>query len=378
MQNKVVVQPQQQTIVKVKPGGGSGADQYARDIANAAFEKANSAVRTGFTTIAVTSDPVQNAVISTTNNDTVTLIASTGILLESDPANNSIYIVATGGSAFDETARDLANAAVQTGYTQINANGTLLTTTTNADILILEGVQSNGILITANTETNTIDFELQPTGVTPNTYGDTTNFLQLTVDIYGRILAVANVMPVLDTSVLATGVLEVPRGGTGHNAYTDMQVLIGNTITGNLDTLALTAGNGIELTKNVETGNLFVTSNLTLPIQSKSVSYGYPLIHEVITLFYTNTAIQIDSALSVAVGINPNVTVDLIYTDDRSNLNGTLIKTGLVIDNVSFGIKTTTFDDPFIPANNFILLHASDVQNTVTEIAMTLFFHNFS
>jgi hypothetical protein len=52
----------------------------------------------------------------------------------------------------------------------------------------------------------------------------------------------------IDASAITTGTLAVARGGTGQSAYTDGQLLIGNTATGGLAKASLTAGTNITIT----------------------------------------------------------------------------------------------------------------------------------
>ncbi len=368
---KVVVNPQQPIVVKVKPGGGSGADQFARDRANAAFNKANSVVQKGWTTVNIAGHPIVSA---NSNNEILTLIQGVGILLDSDPANQAVIITATGGSAFDEVARNLANSAVRTGYTTYVANGVSLQPRSNADTLIITGVSGNGIGIRANAQTQTIDFSLQPLSITPGTYGNNNQLLQITVDMFGRVISVSNVIPTFDTSVLTTGILTPTRGGTGANVYTNRQILIGNSISGGLDVATLQTGTGISL--NVTQNTINLSSNLTLPVQSRSISYGGPLLNEFITYFWTNTAITFSHMHSVVAGTTPNATIDILYTSDRSNTLGTTILGNLICNNTTTGTESTSFQNATVPANNFILIHTTALSGTVDEIALTSFFSN--
>ncbi len=367
--NKVIINQQQPMVVKVKPGA-AGGDQLARDLANAAFLQANTGARTAFTTLIVANN---TSIVANSNTSTFTLVRGTGILLETDTPNNAVIITATGGCYFDEVAREIANNAVRTGYTTIDVNGTDLIPSTNVDTLHITGAQANLISITANTETQTIDFLVLPSGVSAGTYGNTAQFIQLTVDIYGRVTALSNITPILDTSVLASGTLGVARGGTGHNVYSNGQILIAN-VSGALDTPVLRGGNGVSVSH--DSSNVVISSTLTLPIQSKSVSYGTPLVNEIITLFYTNTAITLTSFRSVIVGTTPNATFNLIYTSSRANTSGTLIVGSVLCENTTTGLLVTSFTNALIPANNYVLLHTTALNGSVEELALTLFFSN--
>lgn len=368
---KVSVTPQNPTVVKVKPGAGSGIDDYARAVANAAFLHANQVPQFAFTTVNVTGQP---QVIADANTDTLTFIAGTGIYLETDAANDTVMIVATGGSAFDQSARDSANSAVRTAFISVNANGTLLLSSSNTDILQLRGVSANGILITGNTDTDTVTFELQQTGVTPASYGNTTTIPSFVVDVFGRIISASNTTPSFNVAVLTSGVLDFFRGGTGYSSYTNNQILIGNTASGGLDRLTFSVGPGLLLTRTNTTIN--ISSTLVLPVQSRSLSYAYPLVNESVTLLYTNTAITLQEVRTVVAGPTPNMAVRLYHTTDRSNANGTTILQNLLCNNTTVGISTTSFSSANVPANSFIILKTSAIYSPIEELALTMFFSN--
>lgn len=369
MSTKVTVAQQQPITVKVKTGAGSGLDQFARNLANSAYNEANSRARYAFSTINVAT---QNNITADSNSDTLTIIQGTGILIQTDNVNGSVTIAATGGAAFDQFARDKANGAVQIGYTEIQANGTSLIPDTNASILVITSVQANGIRIEANSTTDTIDIGLTPTGIVSGIYGNSNTIISITVDQFGRITGASNVSPSFNASVLSSGVLSVIRGGTGFSSFSNGQILIGNN--GTLDRSNLVAGPGIVITQNTTSVN--ISSNIILPIQSKSVSYGYPLLNETITLFYTNTAIVFNEVRSVVAGTSPNITFKLFYTDSRSNITGTPILSSVNCQNVTTGISNTTFNNSSVPANNYICLTVLDKIGTVDELAATMFFSN--
>jgi hypothetical protein len=64
----------------------------AYSTANAAYAKANGSVQTAFTTINVAG---QNTVVSTSNTDTLSLVAGESILITTDAPNNSITLAVT-------------------------------------------------------------------------------------------------------------------------------------------------------------------------------------------------------------------------------------------------------------------------------------------
>ncbi len=78
------------TAPKIQVSGGGGTSANAFGVVNVAG---------------------QNNIIARTSSDTLQMIAGPGIILATDNVNNALTIVATGGSASDQFARDQANAA---------------------------------------------------------------------------------------------------------------------------------------------------------------------------------------------------------------------------------------------------------------------------
>lgn len=82
---KVVTAPRLQVS-----GGGSGSSSNSFGVVNVA---------------------TQNNIVASIPTDTLHVVAGTGILLTTDNLTSTLTIVATGGSATDQFARDQANAA---------------------------------------------------------------------------------------------------------------------------------------------------------------------------------------------------------------------------------------------------------------------------
>ncbi|MGZ3782065.1 MAG: beta strand repeat-containing protein, partial [Pseudobdellovibrionaceae bacterium] len=84
------------------------------------------------------------------------------------------------------------------------------------------------------------------------------------LDISGKIpssqLALgAGDIPSLSAAKINSGTLAVAQGGTGQSSYTDGQILIGNTATGNLSKSTLTAGTGVTITNG--NGTITISSS---------------------------------------------------------------------------------------------------------------------
>jgi len=137
--------------ITIAATGGSALDQFARDQANAAFDKANSSnnlaqgafdkangsAQLSFVTINVAG---QNNIVADSNSDTLILVAGTYTSITTDDANDTITISSTG----DQFARDTANSASVTGqaaFDKANTDGIIAASaynqaniaTTNAD-----------------------------------------------------------------------------------------------------------------------------------------------------------------------------------------------------------------------------------------------------
>jgi len=82
------------SILQLANGAQLGVDDYARLRANGAFDKANAAANLSFSTINVAG---QSNITADSNNDTLTLQAGVGIIINTD-AQNSIITIAASGS----------------------------------------------------------------------------------------------------------------------------------------------------------------------------------------------------------------------------------------------------------------------------------------
>jgi hypothetical protein len=136
-------------------------------------------------------------------------------------AGANAYASALVGPAFDK-----ANGAVQSGFVTISANGTSIVSDSNNDTLTI--TTANGISIIGNATTDTIDFGLTTTGVTATTYGGAATVGRFTVDQFGRLTSAGNVAIAIDASAITSGILSVPRGGTGVGTFTSNGVLYGD------------------------------------------------------------------------------------------------------------------------------------------------------
>jgi hypothetical protein len=123
---------------------------------------------------------------------------------KSDSSNsNNSSIVATSAAVFNannylQTYTNTANTYLQSfvlsknAYSSITANTIAVSANAYNGGLNITTSVANGISILANNTSKTIDFGLETTGVTSKTYGDESNIPAITVDKFGRVLAVSN------------------------------------------------------------------------------------------------------------------------------------------------------------------------------------------
>lgn len=116
---------------------------------------------------------------------------------------NSTSNVATSAAVYSanvysQSYTNSANTYLQSfvlsknAYSSITANTIAVSANAYNGGLNITASVANGIAILANNTTKIIDFGLETTGVTSKTYGDESNIPAITVDKFGRVLAVSN------------------------------------------------------------------------------------------------------------------------------------------------------------------------------------------
>lgn len=200
--------------------------------ANAAYTKANSVAQITFGTVIANSA----SIIAASNNDTLTIVASTNVSIVGNTSTKNItfditdtgVIGATYGNStivpvltvdsrgrltsVTNTAIDTsiataaftkANAQANLAFSTIVANGTSLVADSNADTLTIR--TTGNVAITTDASGDNMTFDLTTTGVTAATYGSATIVPVLTVDARGRLTTVTNTTINLSSTVLKTG-----------------------------------------------------------------------------------------------------------------------------------------------------------------------------
>jgi hypothetical protein len=264
--------------------GGSATDQFARDQANSAFSKANTANVTGQAAFDRANSAYSNAntAIYTaaqiraniSNTAPVNYDPSTGIIshalsgvtpttygnttfVPTITVDNKGHVTSVVNTAIafpaiiDQFARDNSNGA----FTQANtANVTGQAAFDKANSAIYTAAQiraniSNTAPINYAPTTGVISHALS--GVTASGYGDAATVPKVVVDDKGHVTSVVNTAIAISAAAITSGTLAVTRGGTGQTAITvNGSLLIGNTVSGGFDVNALTQGSGIQITND--------------------------------------------------------------------------------------------------------------------------------
>ena len=170
---------------------------------------------------------VLNAVIRTSNlilggANAITTINNIGA-----SSNSWANAVGVAANSYAALAFNKANAAVQTGFVTITAGGTSLVADSNNDTLSI--TSANGVTIVGDAGTDSMVLGLSPTGVTATSYGGAATVGTFVVNEWGRITSAGNTAIAIDAAAIASGILSVPRGGTGLGTFTQNGILFGNT-----------------------------------------------------------------------------------------------------------------------------------------------------
>ena len=170
---------------------------------------------------------VLNAVIRTSNlilggANAITTINNIGA-----SSNSWANAVGVAANSYAALAFNKANAAVQTGFVTITAGGTSLVADSNNDTLTI--TSANGVTIVGDAGTDSMVLGLSPTGVTATSYGGAATVGTFVVNEWGRITSAGNTAIAIDAAAIASGILSVPRGGTGLGTFTQNGILFGNT-----------------------------------------------------------------------------------------------------------------------------------------------------
>jgi hypothetical protein len=190
-------------------------------------------------------EPIPNHIDTSANGFSLAVLNATirtsNLILGGANAITTINnIAASAALAFNK-----ANGAVQTGFVTVSAGGTSLVADSNNDTLTI--TSANGVTIVGNAGTDSMVLGLSPTGVTATSYGGAATVGTFVVNEWGRITSAGNTAIAIDAAAITSGILSVPRGGTGASTFANNGILFGN-ITGAVRvTAAGTEGNVLQV-----------------------------------------------------------------------------------------------------------------------------------
>jgi hypothetical protein len=176
---------------------------------------------------------VLNANIKTSNLilDGIDALIRIGAAFDkANAANVLAYNTGIGANAYTDalvgTVFNKANGAAYLAFGTINVNGSAIVADSNNDTLTI--TSGNGISISVSTSTDSMNVGLTTTGVTSGSYGGSDSIPSINIDQFGRITSASSISVAIDASAITSGVLGVPRGGTGVGTFTANGILYGD------------------------------------------------------------------------------------------------------------------------------------------------------
>ena len=227
---------------------------------------------------------------------------------------NSAYTHANSAYTHAISAYATANAKADYSFVTIAANGTNLVADAASDTLTITSAMANGIFVTANSTTDTLDIGLLNTGVTAGTYGDSTTVGQFTVDAKGRLTTASNVaIRAATTSVSGIVQLEDSTSSTSTttaatpNAVKSAYVLASGKI----------ASVSITTTAPMTGGSTGSSFTLGMPAATTSVN-GYLTSTDWNTFNGKVTSVSATAPVSSTGGTTPAISLSSGYGDTQN------------------------------------------------------------
>jgi hypothetical protein len=275
-----------------------------------AYNKANGAVQTGFTTIAANG----TSITPSSNADTFTITAATanGINI----LNPSSKTIDFGLSTSGVTAGTYGNTT-SIPTVSVDSFGRV-TSISNNSITVPPGttIIANSGQLTANASTGYVALGLATSGVTAGAYGNTTSIPTITVDTYGRITSVSNNTIATSFTISDSANSNTVNGGSTltFKANTNSGI---TTIVNTNETVYFGLDTTVARTNTVTTVQTF-NSDLSLPTNNMTIGG---------TLFVANLNI---SGHIVQTNATQTLNVDdpIIYI--AANNNSNIVDMGLV------------------------------------------------
>jgi len=283
-------------------------------------------------------------------NGHLTAVVNTSIAISAAAVTSGILTVARGGTGKDATG--LANGQLLIGNT-VNTGFDLTTIAQTAPVIVVNGK-------------GTITLSHASSTVAPAVYGGSNRVIGYTVDTFGHLTTATNVaIDLLDAGVITTGTLVVVRGGTGQSAYTNGQILIGNTGSTGLDKSTIAQTFPIIVTNTQGLINLsHASSGVTLGTYGGSnrvIGYTVDTFGHLTTA--SNVAIDLLPAAAITTGII-SVARGGTGKDATGLVNGQILIGNTV--NTGFDLAAITQTAPVIVSTDKGSIRLSHARSGVT------------
>ncbi len=385
-----------QGTITIAATGGSALDQFARDQANAAFDKANSAglrantlvtdnvpettTNLYFTAARVRANISNTAPINYDSGTGTFSHALSGVTATGygDAASIPVFVVNSTGhltavtntsiaiSASQITSGTLSVARGGTGQTAITVNGAVLIANTVSGGYDVNRITQTAPVIVTN-DKGSITLSHASSGVTPTTYGSGLTVAQVTVDAFGHVTSASNVA--IDQSLAQTardhanGAFTTANSAYAHaNAsFAKANAATPNTATANGQIYAgNTVSGAFDLTTIAQTAPVIVTNGrgtVTLSHASSGVvatTYGNATHSATVTVdqfghstSITNTLIGISASqiTSGTLAVNRGGTGQTSITVNGSLLIGNTVSGGYDVNTLTQGTGITITND---------------------------------
>ena len=283
-------------------------------------------------------------------NGHITAAVNTAVAISAAAVTSGILTVARGGTGKDATG--LANGQLLIGNT-VNTGFDLTTIAQTAPVIVVNGK-------------GTITLSHASSTVAPAVYGGSNRVIGYTVDTFGHLTTATNVaIDLLDAGVITTGTLVVVRGGTGQSAYTNGQILIGNTGSTGLDKSTIAQTFPIIVTNTQGLINLsHASSGVTLGTYGGSnrvIGYTVDTFGHLTTA--SNVAIDLLPAAAITTGII-SVARGGTGKDATGLVNGQILIGNTV--NTGFDLAAITQTAPVIVSTDKGSIRLSHARSGVT------------
>lgn len=271
-----------------------------------------------------------------------------------------VFVVNATGHITSVTNTSIAidASAITSGTLAVARGGTGQSSYTNGQILVGNAI-STGLDVTTIAQTapvivtngkGTITLSHASSGVTATGYGTATQIPVFVVDATGHVTSVTNTaIAGLAASVITSGTLAVAVGGTGQSAYTNGQILIGNTGSTGLDKSTIAQSAPVIVT--VAQGSITLSHARSGVVSAVHGSASQVPVFDVdanghITSV-TNTSIAISAAAitSGTLAVARGGTGQTAITVNGSLLIGNTVSGGFDVNAITAGTNMTVSND---------------------------------